>query len=172
MRLFVAIHFSAQVNQALLRAQAALRQQGSGNFSRPENLHLTLAFIGETDRLADAIRAIKVVSQPSFSIKLQKIGHFGDLYWVGAVENPALSALQKQVSKALTDQGFSLEKRTFLPHLTLCRRYRHNGTGNLADVSAALGTPECRITRVSLMESKRIQGRLVYVERFGKDLLR
>ena len=170
MRLFVAIHFSPQVDQALLRAQSALRRQGSGNFSRPENLHLTLAFIGETNAPDAAVRAIKSVTQPSFSVKLGHIGCFGDLYWAGVEKNPELSALQHQVTQELTAEGFSLEKRAFRPHLTLCRRYRPYGALDLAAVNAALGTPECRITRVSLMESKRIQGKLVYTERYGKNL--
>ena len=52
MRLFVAIQFSPAVRSTLLEAVETLRRQGSGRFTRPENLHLTLAFIGETEDLA------------------------------------------------------------------------------------------------------------------------
>ena len=170
MRLFVAIHFSPSVKESLLHAQNVLRRQGSGNFTRPENLHLTLAFIGETDRLDAAIRAVSSLTQPSFAVKLREIGRFGDLYWVGVEENSALNSLQKQVSSALRTEGFTLEKRAFRPHLTLCRQYRPRQALRLHEVSAALGMPQCRITRVSLMESSRQQGKLVYTERYGKDL--
>jgi 2'-5' RNA ligase len=48
MRLFIAIHFSPGVREVLLSAIDSLRAQAvSGNFTRPENLHLTLAFIGD-----------------------------------------------------------------------------------------------------------------------------
>ncbi len=56
MRLFVAINFSKDVKNALLAAIDELKGQAvSGNFTSPDNLHLTLAFIGESER-ASAIR--------------------------------------------------------------------------------------------------------------------
>ena len=58
MRLFVAIRFSPAVEEALWTAVGDLRRQGAGTFTRRENLHLTLAFIGETDRLEDARQAV------------------------------------------------------------------------------------------------------------------
>ncbi|MBQ0038147.1 MAG: RNA 2',3'-cyclic phosphodiesterase [Clostridiales bacterium] len=170
MRLFVAIRFSPQVNAALLRAQNILRRQGSGNFTQPENLHLTLAFIGETNQLDAAIRAINTIKASSFTVKVSEMGHFGDLYWAGTGNNAALSALQKRVSRALEAEGFSLEKRTFRPHLTLCRRFRPYVDCDLRAAQAALNGAECRITRVSLMESRRIQGKLIYTERYGVNL--
>ena len=51
MRLFIAIRFSPEIRQTLLDAVSGLRAQArSGNFTRPENLHLTLAFLGETNQ--------------------------------------------------------------------------------------------------------------------------
>ena len=48
MRLFIAIRLSDDMRRALLAAQDALRKRGvRGNYTKPENLHLTLAFIGE-----------------------------------------------------------------------------------------------------------------------------
>ena len=170
MRLFVAIRFSPQVNAALLQAQNALRHQGTGNFTRPENFHLTLAFIGETKRIDAAISAMKHICSDPFTLKLSHIGNFGNIYWAGTTGNPALSALQQQISELLECEGFSLEKRIFRPHLTLCRRFRPQGELDLETVNAVLDTPSCRITRVSLMESKQFQGRLIYTERYGKKL--
>lgn len=172
MRLFVAIRFSPQVNTALLQAQNALHRQGAGSFTRPENFHLTLAFIGETERINAAISAMKHICADPFSLKLSHIGNFGDIYWAGTAETPALSALQQQVYRLLKCEGFSLEKRAFRPHLTLCRRFRPHGELDLETVNAALDCASgCRIARVSLMESKQIQGKLVYTERYGKNLL-
>ena len=64
MRLFAAIQFSPAVKAALLEAVAALRHQGTGTFTRPENLHLTLAFIGETEDLPGAKAALDAVCAP------------------------------------------------------------------------------------------------------------
>ena len=54
MRLFLAIQLSPAVREALLTAQDALRRQGRGSFPPPENLHLTLAFLGEAEDPARA----------------------------------------------------------------------------------------------------------------------
>ena len=52
MRLFFALRLSPSVAEALAQAQADLRRQGRGTFPPPENLHLTLAFLGRTEDLA------------------------------------------------------------------------------------------------------------------------
>ena len=44
MRLFVALSLNTPTKEALLAAIQQLRRQGRGNFTPPENLHLTLAF--------------------------------------------------------------------------------------------------------------------------------
>ena len=63
MRLFLAIQLSPAVREALLTAQDALRRQGRGSFPPPENLHLTLAFLGEAE---DPTRARAALSRASF----------------------------------------------------------------------------------------------------------
>ena len=53
MRLFIAIRLSRPLVETLKQAQRDMRHQGAeGNFSREENLHLTLAFLGETEDAA------------------------------------------------------------------------------------------------------------------------
>ena len=53
MRLFVAICFSDEIKALLSSVCQKLKTQSlSGNFTRPENLHMTLAFIGESNRVA------------------------------------------------------------------------------------------------------------------------
>ena len=64
MRLFYAILLSEEMKQALVGAQDFLRAQGiQGNYTRRENLHLTLAFLGETDRLSAARRAAEQLGE-------------------------------------------------------------------------------------------------------------
>jgi len=162
MRLFIALTFPPAVHSALLRAQTALKKQGRGNFTREENLHLTLAFIGETDRLDEARAALREVSASPAALQFAKIGAFDDLIWVGAELTPSLAALQKDVACRLKEHGFSLEKRAFRPHITLCRRFAPFGKRDLACVEQALGKANCRAEQVILMESLRVDGKLVY----------
>ena len=91
----------------------------------PENFHLTLAFIGETDRhgFNDALDALSGVTAPAFDVRLSGAGFFGDrrprALWAGAEASPALSHLQGKVETALRRKGFDLDGRKFTPHVTL-----------------------------------------------------
>lgn len=166
MRLFVAATLPPHICQSLIAAQNALRQQGTGCFTRPENLHLTLAFIGESQRLAEAKTALKTLHIPSFTLSVEHIGTFGDLYWAGVHLSQPLQQAQQQVADALRTAGFILEERSYRPHLTLCRQYRAFNTLDVNAVEAALGSSSCRIRQLVLMESHRPAGKLVYASRF------
>ena len=170
MRLFVALELSPAARDALLQAQEALKKQGRGNFTRRENLHLTLAFIGETQRLDAARDALRAIQSKAFTLHMEKIGAFDDLIWAGAELSPPLAALQKEVEHLLRVQGFTLEKRAFRPHITLCRRFAPFGKRDLIAAQHALGSIKSAVTRVVLMESLRIDGKLVYRSVESKNL--
>ena len=167
MRLFVAIRFSPEVLERLRRAQDDLRRQGaSGNFTRTENLHLTLAFLGETTGDAGAKAALEEAgSGGAFELSISGAGRFGDLWWAGIEPNPRLSALADAVQTALRQRGFMIERRRFQPHITLARQLT-------APRVPVIRIPKTvmTVTRISLMQSERIGGILVYSERYGKDL--
>ena len=94
MRLFAAIQLSPAVREALLTAQADLRRQGRGSFPPPENLHLTLAFLGETADLPGARAALNAAVCRPFTLAVGgTLGHFGDLWWAGVRGDPALEDL-------------------------------------------------------------------------------
>ena len=171
MRLFAAIQFSPEVHEALLRAQNALRLQGNGRFTPPENLHLTLAFLGSVQTPERAIHALQQVCAHPFPVTVQGIGFFGDLCWAGAQLSPELQALQVQVVQALTENGFSLEPRDFTPHLTLCRRYCPGKDFSPAAVEAALGVSTCMIHHIELMESTFGDGRMHYRSIFSREFI-
>ena len=173
MRLFIALHLSApEAEDALCRAMEALRQHGSGRFTRPENLHLTLAFLGQCDGLRPAIRALQAIEAEPFSLSLDgHIGNFGDVYWAGLSPSVQLTALQHQVATCCQKEGFLLEERPFLPHITLCRRYRPGEGLDLSAAAACLQAPPCVIQEVSLMESSTINGVLTYRRRGRRALL-
>ena len=168
MRLFVAIRFSNEINEALSSAISTLKQQvRRGNFTRPENLHLTLAFIGETDRIQDVKSALTAAAtaQPGhFPLALSNTGMFGDLLWVGVADSPALSALAQEVSAQLRRQGFSIERRNFRPHITLARRI------DSKDFQLTIPYREMTVREISLMRSEQINNRLVYTELFRANL--
>lgn len=166
MRLFVAITFSPEVKAALLDAQTQLRAVSTdGNFTREENLHLTLAFIGESKDLITIRRVIDRSAGEAFSMAIGGAGRFGDLYWVGIEENPALRALADRLCKGLRAAGFPIEDRPFKAHITLVRQLRAAKPPRI-DVPRT----EMPVTRISLMKSERINGKLTYTEVYGRDL--
>lgn len=121
-RLFVAIEIPANVGEAL----SAIQYGVEGAKWRPtENFHLTLAFIGDTDRhgFNDACSALAGIEAPGFDLSLSGLGLFGErkprALWAGVSSSPPLLRLQSKVEIALRRCGFDLESRKFMPHVTL-----------------------------------------------------
>ena len=159
MRLFVAIQLSQGIQASLTTAQAELRRQGRGSFPPPENLHLTLAFIGETENLAEARAALTGISCRPFSLAVGgPLGHFGDLWWAGIRADNILEELALSLQSDLRARGFSIEARPWRPHITLVRRWR----GAAPEVTV----PHARmaVRRISLLRSDLTDGKRVYTE--------
>ena len=165
MRLFLAILPSPAVRASLEAAQDALRLQGRGTFPPPEALHLTLAFLGETEDLSGATAALAAVRARPFSLSVGgPPGRFNDLWWAGVTADRALEDLALSLQADLRRRGFCLEDRPFRPHITLVRRWR----GDISGVTV----PHARmvVRRVSLLRSDLRGGRRVYTELAHKDL--
>ena len=132
MRLFIAVNFSPGTLAALARARDGLRRLagGRGSFPPDANLHLTLAFLGEVPpaRAEDAAAAMRAAAGAPFELVFDRAGRFrrdeGDIWWAGGPDNPALSALQRRLTRELASRGFELERRRFAPHVTLARRVK------------------------------------------------
>lgn len=170
MRLFTAILFPEHVKEQLLCLQNLLRAQGSGSFTQCDNLHLTLSFLGETPHEAEAIAALCATQAVPFTLRFTTLGNFGNLYWAGCEKSSPLLDLQQSGVDALGSQGFNLEKRPFLPHVTLCRNYQLHGTVPSLQIEALLEKITFRVDSISLMESTRCSGQLLYRERYRKKL--
>ncbi|MEZ5921840.1 MAG: RNA 2',3'-cyclic phosphodiesterase [Parvularculaceae bacterium] len=121
-RLFVALALPDDVIDALVELQNGLR---GARWLAPDNFHLTLAFIGETDRhgFNEVASALSSIAAPGFDLRLKGCGFFGDrkprALWAGVEANAALMHLQSKVCVALRRAGFADEKRKFSPHVTL-----------------------------------------------------
>lgn len=171
MRLFIAINFTEETKQSIVAVQRRLRQLGRGNFSRPENLHLTLAFLGEIApaRVGVIRHLMDQLTVPSMRLIFDHVGCFrrdgGDIWWIGLEPNKELLALQKELYHRLTDADFSLDNRRFSPHITLARQVV---LGKEPDRNKLLGEPfATNADTVSLMLSERTGGRLTYTEQYA-----
>ena len=175
MRLFIAIGLEDPVKDLLCRAQRQLKRQAlGGRFSRRENLHLTLAFLGEAPDIRRAAIALDQIQAAPFSLAVQGLGYFpsaeGQTWWMGAAPCPLLAALHRQLCRQLRAQGFSLEDRPFRPHLTLGRGIRLPAGFDSQALARQLGGAVQRVACIRLMESTRRQGLLCYEERYRRPL--
>lgn len=171
MRLFIAINFDEETKARLCGAQDRLRAVGAGNFSHPENLHLTLAFLGETkpERLEEICALMDGLRFPRLQLSFDRVDSFsregGELWWAGLAPNKELFALQKELAEGLRQAGFPIESRRFSPHITLARQLRLR---EAPDKARLLGTAfSTTADRLSLMRSERVAGRLTYTERYA-----
>jgi 2'-5' RNA ligase len=170
MRLFIAVNFTDEVKSRLLKIQEQLKSQSSrGNFTRPENLHLTLAFLGETpetqlEKLYDILEGIQ---SPAFAIPFNRTGCFThskkELWWIGTDPDssslPLLKAIHEQLLSRLLKEGFSVDTRPFNAHITLGREIKHTKP-------IILDCPEITVQtdHISLMKSEHLRTGLTYTE--------
>ena len=176
MRLFFAVSLSDDVKITLQKLQGQIKSQvNKGSFTRPENFHLTLAFLGETtvSRVAVLQRIIKEIYFLPFEITFNRTGCFThsqkELWWAGINTNdPTLSQLKllhEQLIKQLEKEGFPIDKRSFNAHITLGRETRH-----YKPIALEFQEIKVLVDRISLMKSERIGGVLQYTELFGRNL--
>ena len=162
MRLFIAISFPDEFKKALLDTCAALKTAGvSGNYTKRENLHLTLAFLGEVKppehkKVKDAMAAVDI---PAIKIEAGNPGRFGDLLWAGLSADKSLNGYVASLRSELKVRDIWYDGKPFKPHVTLVRRAQ-----NYKDVHIDMPRGSFTVEKVSLMKSERINGRLVYTE--------
>ena len=163
MRLFIAIRLSDEIKSGLAEIQSFLRNRGvSGTFTKLENLHMTLAFIGEYAVPEDVLDAMRGVPFEPFSIWLDGFGSFGDLYWCGIEEQEALSAYVKRLRRALAENGIPFDRKKFSPHITLIRKASFDKNRGFPGVTVPDASMEA--DRVSLMRSDRTKSGMVCTE--------
>jgi 2'-5' RNA ligase len=179
LRLFISVNCDNTVINRLLVVQEKIRTQSvKGNFSLPENLHLTLVFIGETpaDNVHIISSAIDKALKPNiapFSLTFSATGCFKhsnkELWWIGTEHDDiyldALKTIRQRITEELSLQGISFDNRPFNPHITLGREIKH-------ETPIVIPKQEIiyPVKRISLMKSERISGKLTYTEIFGLNL--
>jgi 2'-5' RNA ligase len=134
-RLFVALEIPSAVRDnlaAFIKEMSLLSEQLEQRWVRwvrPENLHVTLKFIGEVaDAKLDGIRAAlaMVRADGPLDLRVRGMGFFPDeerttVAWTGLVATPGLPALAEAIDGAVATQGIRKENRPFVAHLTLAR---------------------------------------------------
>ncbi len=159
MRLFISINLQENLKDALIRVQNEMYDHGvRGSFTPEENMHLTLAFIGEYPDPEPVLDALAGVDFTPFELVLGEPGCFGDLWWAGLADSAALSAVAGRVRRALAAKEIPFDRKRFSPHVTLLRRAR--GPMPELRIEPAFMT----VQAISLMRSERGKNGMIYTQ--------
>ncbi|MDO4805014.1 MAG: RNA 2',3'-cyclic phosphodiesterase [Lachnospiraceae bacterium] len=162
MRLFIAIKFSDEIKKALISTMHDLKKNNvGGSYSPADNLHLTLAFIGETKDVEGVKKALGAAPFAPFMLTLTDMGNFGDILWVGAKGGQKLKAYVKALRDKLDAADIRYDRKKFEPHITLVRK-----ASNVHPQGVTVPKKEMMVKRISLMKSEQKNGKMVYTEIF------
>jgi len=182
-RLFIALELSEQQKSEVNDLQEKIKSYMEGvRWVKPEGLHLTLKFLGETDE--SRVDQIKIAMDETaasinqFNIVYGKSGVFPSprkarVIWVGLREgDEAVRVLAARIDKALVRIGFEPEKRNFTPHLTIGRvrgslpeRIVHR----YIEEENSFTTAAYTITGATLFESKLSPQGATYIVRYRAE---
>lgn len=127
MRLFVALDIDQGIRQRIAAFRDEMRALAPGvRWVGPETFHITLQFLGETQKLDEIKAALASVNAGSTTVTFRGVGFFPNpnrarVFWVGIGSDERLQELVNNVGAALARLGFKREQEEYHPHLTLAR---------------------------------------------------
>ncbi len=162
MRLFIAILLDQKLKDLAMDIQDDFRmEQIRGNYTPEENLHLTLAFIGEYSDPEKVLELLHKIEFSPFPIMMNKIGCFDDLWWAGFESSEALNNLVRNIRHVLADEEIPFDRKKFKPHVTLLRKAEY-----IAQRPAPIvfDHEQMQVKKISLMRSTRGKHGMIYTE--------
>jgi RNA 2',3'-cyclic 3'-phosphodiesterase len=175
MRLFIALEIPGDVKNILAAVQPDLRQaHAEVGWTKVENLHLTLKFLGEveaahTNTIMQA--CVETASQHcGFRLALNGLGFFPNVrhprvIWAGLKDDSSeLQALHKSLEEKFYTLGFTRKEKPFNPHLTLGRIKTAKNVRQLVSRTEAYQLPVLSFTiaELVLMQSQLQPGGSIY----------
>lgn len=122
MRLFAALEISTELKGELERLEEELKNCRSLRFVKPDNIHLTLKFLGEVrdEKLEKVKAALSAIAFRGARLSTTRLGTFPGILWLGIRLTSELAQLQQEIER--TVRPFALrDPRNYKPHLTLAR---------------------------------------------------
>lgn len=176
MRAFMAITPPPSLQSAIVTIQRDFQEQGMPwRWVKPENVHLTLKFLGNTspDMIAPLVQAMEraVEGQKAFPLSARSLGCFPNLsrprvLWMGLEDlQDALAPLHTRLEIALASLNISPENRPFHPHLTLARTQQRMARGKLITFLQAYNNRqfgEISVEQIHLFQSQLHRNGAVY----------
>ncbi len=136
------VFFALWPDEGLRRQLARLVEQVilacGGRGVAPEKLHLTLVFLGDVEReRLEPLRALAASVRGSrFDLSLDRLGYWRHalIAWAGTSVVPeALAGLVAALEERLSAAGYAFDRRPYVPHVTLARKARCQGSLTLKE---------------------------------------
>lgn len=157
MRLFVGLPVPPELARALARLAGSI-ELPKGRRTLPEDMHLTLAFLGEVDEsaLGPIERELAALHFVPLRLGIIGLGSFprAGILFAEIEPAPALLKLQARIAGGMRRCGFALDDRPYHPHLTLAR---FHGQLRLGEEQRTLPSSLCagfRVATVNLYRSR------------------
>lgn len=168
LRTFIAVDVNKAVRNRLVKLQQTLARSGvEVKWVEPENLHVTLLFLGEVeDRQVPTVctlMAQETARHSAFLMAVEKVGCFPNprqprILWAGVGHGTQeLCAVHDAVEVPLQDLGFRREERRYTPHITLGRVKSDRSTVSLVESlarQAEWSGGEAQVTELLVMSSE------------------
>jgi 2'-5' RNA ligase len=165
LRLFVAWPAGEAIRQQLGGIVRSLRDRmPAASWARPESIHLTFAFLGDTPetRIGTLAAALEgCASARAIEVRAEGVGFFpgarrARVAWIGIEPSEPVRALAAQVRAALAAAGARFDEKPFKPHLTLARLkdpWREPDVARLREAFSGWTPPAATLDRVVLYRS-------------------
>ena len=152
MRLFVALHIDSDIRRRITEFRERMRAYAPDvRWVGPETFHVTLQFLGETEKLDSIKGALEQVHGAAIPLLFSGTGFFPNpksprVFWIGIESDNNLQKLADSIGTALQPLGFERDAGPFKPHLTLARA----GSGRPKPVRGEHAAAGLRVLRVKL----------------------
>ena len=186
MRLFIAVQLQKDVVGALCSLQDKLKEMAVKiRFVSPQNLHLTLFFLGNTpeSKLAEIRKALQSLSENNSPFVLELNNHLATfdaknparLVWIGVKSDlSALQRLQTMIAATMHNIGFLRTEKDYIPHITIARdvhfKEKYLVEKEFANCVFEGKIPVMLMEKITLIESCIENGKRIYKTRDQFDL--
>ncbi|MFC1598063.1 RNA 2',3'-cyclic phosphodiesterase [Patescibacteria group bacterium] len=162
-RLFIAIPLPDDFINAFVAVQQECGDISAGRWTAPENLHITVKFLGNvaSDQIPALVEAVKNVSQKTqeFTLTFKKIIYAPPekpprMVWATFTQSDDFTQLMQQLNDATSP--FSQERDSFkepIPHVTMARLKSPQAAKTIELIQPELTSTNLSVTTCELIES-------------------
>lgn len=167
MRLFTAINFDGDFKSQIYQAgQSAARHFVKCRLTEPQNIHLTVVFLGEieSDKIPAIKKAMDGCPRQKTEIEICGTGMFrgGDILFLKVKENKELINLYDSLVKNLAAFGIMAENRKYIPHITIAQQARLKNDFDIGKFNRDFKKFCYAARSIELMLSERIDCKMRY----------